>query len=158
MVRVGYSEWEHRELVLGSHVQHFPARHQDLEVRAASQEGRHLLCRAHHMLKVIQQQQHLPRSQLLRKKGEERPATSFPDGKHLGDGGYDQGRIAEGSQIHEKHAMLEPITQVCCHLQAKASFARSTWAGECYQAHVLVAQEVLESCLPAITTHERRRL
>src|SRR5204863_9109478 len=79
VVKVGYSQWWHRELVLGSHMQHFPACHQDLERWAGSEQGCYLLCRAHHLLEIVQQQQHLPLAQFLRETFQERPATSFLD-------------------------------------------------------------------------------
>src|SRR5258708_12616731 len=103
-------------------MQHFPACHQDLERWAGSEQGCYLLCRAHHLLEVVQQQQHLPLSQLLRETGEKRPATSFPDAKRLGDGWHDQGGIADRSQVHEKHATTHPLPPISRPPHAHATF------------------------------------
>src|SRR5581483_12079953 len=75
-----------------------------------------------------------------------------------GDSWQKQRRIADGSQIHEKHPTLEPITHICCHLQSEASLARPPWSSKGHQAHLLAMQEVAERCHFVLTSQERRRL
>ena len=58
MCRIGQSQRWYRELVLGAYMQHLPARHQHLELRARRQEIRHLSCRFNDLFKVVQHQQY----------------------------------------------------------------------------------------------------
>src|SRR6266699_1646029 len=158
MVDIGEGQRWHRELVLGSHMQHFPARHQDLELWAGGEQSCHLLCRAHNLLEVVQQQQHLSLSQFLCETFQEYLATSFPDDKRLSNGRHDQGRITDRSQVHEKHATGKQLTDVCCHLQAEAGFSCPSWTRECHEAHVFATQQVCDGRHLLLATKKRRRL
>ena len=59
--------------------------------------------------------------------------------KRLGDGGYDQCRIAEGSQGNKKHSVGEAARQLRCHLHTQAGFAHTARACQREQAHILPA-------------------
>src|SRR5205807_10009386 len=110
---IGQRQWWHDELVLGSHVQHLPARHQYLELWASHEQGCYLLCRAHHLLEVVQQQQHVLLSQFFLQAVLERLANSFPEAERLDDCRHHKGRIADRSKIHEKHSIGQQDTQFC---------------------------------------------
>ena len=92
-------------------MEYFPARHQDLELWTGGQQRAHLLRRIDHLLKVVQQQQHL----LLTQKGAHQVKQwvigDFFDAKRLGDRRHDQSGVADGSQVDEKHAIGEGIAE-----------------------------------------------
>ena len=115
--------------------------HDHLEVWAGSEKICHLHGGTDHLLKVVQQQQEVLLVQECFQQVEQWLSCDFFDVERLGDGRHDQRGIADGSQVHEIHAIGEPVTQFCCHLQAQAGFAGAAGTGQGEQAHVLTLQE-----------------
>jgi hypothetical protein len=109
-----------------SHMQRLPTGHQHFELWTSREQVRHLQGSAEHLLEVVQEQQHLPLLQLLHETLQEGLAGRLLDAQSLSDGGYNQCGIANGSQIHEKHAIEEIVPEFGCHLQAQAGFAYPT--------------------------------
>ncbi len=141
---IGEFQRRHRELVLGSHMQHLAARHQYLEPRAGGEQVYYLYGCAHHLLKVVQQEQHLLLSQVLPQAFQQGLAHPFPHAEGLGDGGHNQFRVADGSQVHEEYAVGEGVAQFRCQLQAQAGLACAAGTCQGRQAHILLEQELLD--------------
>src|SRR2546421_1044473 len=139
-------------------MQHLAARHHYLELWAGGQQLCYLYACAHHLLKVIQQQQQLLLLQLFSQAFKPGLTGCLPDVERLGDGGYDERSIADGSQIHEKYAVGEAIAQLCRHLQAQAGLARTARACQGEQAHILAAQQTLNSPQFRLAPDERWEL
>ena len=106
-------------------MQYLAACHHYLELRAGIKQVHHVHRRAGHLLKVVQQEQHLLLSQVLPETFQKGLARPFPDAQRFGDGRHNQRGVTDGGQIHEKHAIGEHITQLRCHLQGQTSFTRA---------------------------------
>ena len=56
--------------------------------------------------------------------------------QRLGDGRHDQFGIADGSQVHERDATGEVVTEFGGYVQAQARFATAAGSGQGQQTHV----------------------
>src|SRR6266568_700248 len=148
----------YRELMLGMHMQHLATRHQDLELWAGRQYVYYLYACDNHLLKVVQEEEHVLVLHLLLHVLKQGLAGYFADVKRLSNGGHNERGIADGGQVHEKDAIGEAVTQLSCHLQAQAGLARATRTCQGEQAHILAAQQLLNGCQLLLAPNERCEL
>ncbi len=144
MFQIRQNQRRHGEFTLASHMQHLATRRHYLELWAGSQQLCYLYPCSYHLLKVIQQQQRLLLEQLLPQAFKPGQAGCLPDVERLGDGGYDERGVADGSQVHEEHSIGKAIAQLGCHLQAQARLACAARTCQGEQAHILAAQQTLD--------------
>src|SRR5437660_11401770 len=144
--------------MLGMHMQNLATGHQDLELWAGSQYVYYLYACGNHLLKVVQEEEHVLVLQLLLHVLKQGQAGYFADAKRLSNGGHNQSGITHWGQVHEKDAIGEAVTQLSCHLQAEASLARATRTCQGEQAHILAAQQLLNGCQFLISPNERCEL
>src|SRR5947208_15787436 len=109
--------------MLGMHMQNLATRHQDLELWAGSQYVYDLYVCGNHLLKVVQEEEHVLVLQLLLHVLKQELTAPFADVKRLSNRGHNQSGITNWAHDHDKDAIGEAVTQLGCHLQASASLA-----------------------------------
>src|SRR6266851_3428223 len=142
MYKIGKSERRHRELVLGSHMQRLPTRHEHLELWTVGEQVRHLDSSAHHLLEVVQEQQDLLLAELFLETFQQRLTSHLRNAQHLSDGGHNQSGVAQGSQVYKNHPVCEAVREFRGQLQAQTRFAHAAWAGQGHKAYILALHEM----------------
>ena len=103
--------------MLAAHPEGFAARHEHLQLRALLEEPGDAVGRGHHLLEVVEQQQHVPAPQPLLQQLEcglvARPGEADGSNDRLERGL----RIAHRCEVDEVHAVLEPVDLVRRRLQ-----------------------------------------
>src|SRR6266516_2000692 len=79
-------------------------------------------------------------------KGEQGLIACLADRKRLGDSWHDLLRITHRSERHQENPIGDRLTKLSSNLQAQARFTNPARSGECHQADVLPAQQLLDSC------------
>ena len=121
-------------------MQHLPTRDQHFEMRADGEQVSYVHSCTYHLLKVVEQQQHLPLTEKDLKLFEQRPLSRFPQTERLGDGRDDQIGIADGGQRHEPDPVGEVRTQLLGHVQCHAGFAHASRTRQRDEAHILTRE------------------
>ena len=139
-------------------MQHLPTRDQHFEMRADGEQVSYVHSCTYHLLKVVEQQQHLPLTEKDLKLFEQRPLSRFPQTKRLGDGRDDQVGIADGGQRHEPDPVGEVRTQLLGHVQCHAGFAHASRTRQRDEAHVLTQEQVVGGIHFLLPSNERSGL
>src|SRR5215210_7189533 len=79
----------------------------------------------HNLLKVIENQQHLPAFEVLFEALDQGPTPGLPHTKGLRDLGYDQVVVTERSQVDEEYAVPEGVNHLGCRLQGEPRLTRT---------------------------------
>ena len=108
-VGLGQRERWDGEDVLAAHVQRFPARHQLRQLGAVTEQLCHGGRRHRHLLEVVEQQQHLLRSDLPLEIVEQRPIGPFPEADRSGGDREDGLEVACCRQVDEVDAIFEVV-------------------------------------------------
>jgi hypothetical protein len=117
------------------------AGYQQAQVGAGGQEISKLRCSSQHLLEVVEQQQDglIPEGLLHFLKHWMR--STLPQSERLGNGRQYESRVTDGGQRHKADNPSEVGLEITHHLQAQASFANASWAGEGEQAHLAPTQQ-----------------
>ena len=128
---VRYGQRRHRDRSLSLHVQRAPARHDDLRSRRDRQETWDLACGVEHLLEVVEDEEHLPFSQVVLEDLVHRSLPPFlPQPERGGDRWKHQHRISHGRQVHEEDTIGESGRRSRSDLDAESRLARSSRAGQ----------------------------
>ncbi len=133
-------ERRHREHLLAPDLERLPARHENLQSLRALEERGDVAGGLHHLLEVVEQEQNVPRPELLG----ERLAQVLP----AGDAGSDRlderlerpGSVAGVRQVDEVDAVGEAVAQIGRGLDGEPRLADAAGAGESHQAHARGAE------------------
>ena len=125
----------HGEHVLTPHPERLAARDEDRELRAALEQLRDTVGGGHHLLEVVEDQQHAPRPQLLLQRLEQRPVTRTARADSSDDCVEDALGMSRVGEVDEVDAVLEPVYLVRSRLESEPCLADPARAGERHQPH-----------------------
>ena len=101
-----------------------------------------------HLLEVVQEQQEMLVAQEHFQLVAQRLLCRLFDFERLGNGGYNQRGITDGSQVHKKHATSEAVTQFRCDLQSQARFSRAPRPCQGQQPDIFTLAKALGAGFP----------
>jgi hypothetical protein len=127
--------------MFGLDAERHAAGHHDLEVPTGGEEVGYLYSSADHLLKVVQEEEHLLFSKSSFHDGQQSLLTTVFDVEHLSNCRDDQFRIVNRGQIDEENSIWERLAHVSDHLQRQPGLASTTRSGESQQMHILTAQQ-----------------
>ena len=110
------------------------------------------------LLEVVEQEQHVFLTERGFEQIEQEPRCSLFEIEALGDGGHDQGGVADGGERNEVDAIGKISEQHSGDLEGETSFAHATGASKREQANFGAAQEVLHGCDFLLSSEEWSKL
>ena len=148
---LGLGEGWHRVLDLALHTQELAARNDQGQVGAGEEEAGELGRRLDHLLQVVEEQEHLPLTDVLGK--------TVPGPERLGDRLCDKGWVAQGGEPDPEDARLVLRNECGSRLESKPGLARAAGAGKGQKPRSLLdaGEDVCELCLSADEGGRRTR-
>src|SRR5207248_2287859 len=132
--------------------------HEDGEVWATGQQVGQVRGGWQDLLEIVEQEQHVFITERGFEQIEQGPRCSLFEIEGLGDGGDDQGGVAEGGERNEVDAIGKVSEQVGGDLQGQAGFAAAAGAGEGEEADLGATQEGTDSRYLMLAPKEGREL
>ncbi len=125
---------------------------------ARDEQPRYQGRRRHHLLEVVQHQQHLPVPQVLLQALGERTGRRLRDSHLLPYHDGDEVGLGDGSQRYEAHPVGELPEQRLRHSQGQPGLARASGTSECDESHVFSQQRGPQRPHLPLASDERREL
>ena len=140
MLRIRQGERLNGKGTFATHMQHLPARNQQFQVRADSQQIHQVWSGCYHVLKVIEHQEEaLVSEKCLQVLERFQPGVLELEG--VGNGMQDQSGLLQGSQGDKASAIGELLLEYVGEVQRQVCFADSSRTGEGQQAHLCTPQQ-----------------
>src|SRR5436305_9064768 len=144
--------------MFASNVEGGTAGHQDGEVWATGQQVGQVWGGGQDLLEVVEQEQQVFVMERSFEQIEQGPRCGLFEVEGLGDGGHDQGGVADGGERNEGDAIGKISEQLSGDLQGQTSLADASGAGEREQADLGTTQEGTGSYHFPLTSNEGSEL
>ena len=158
VLRLGKHHLRDRVGVLTVHPQQGAARHERFELRRRRQQLGDLRRSRHHVLEVVEHQQHLLVTEVLLQPHQGRLAAKLTNAQRRRDGGHHERWIAHWRKRDEEDAVLELVQYLGGHLQSEPGLAHAARAREREQPHVRAQQLAPDGDDVGLATDESRDL
>ena len=141
---IGELQRRHREDRFAIEAQDLAAGNQHFQARRGGEQLPDSGGCVHHLLEVVQQEQHALFNQVVLEHLRKRLATLFPNVEDLPDSRNDQGRVGHGGEGHKTDPVAKRRGDIRGSLQREPGLADSRWAGQRDDANLWAQQKGLE--------------